>query len=89
MCVQAVREAWEKRAPGSYAYGYGYAVVAHSRRVCYFDDVSKRPGAVVNSTHGVNGHAVMYGDTNDENFRTMRRRGSFCQPAVRLTKKRN
>lgn len=68
MCVQAVREAWEKRAPGSYAYGYGYAVVAHSRRVCYFDDVSKRPGAVVNSTHGVNGHAVMYGDTNDENF---------------------
>ena len=42
--------------------------VAHSRRVCYFDDVSKRPGAVVNSTHGVNGHAVMYGDTNDENF---------------------
>lgn len=68
MCMQAVREAWEKRAPGSYAYGYGYAVVAHSRRVCYFDDVSKRPGAVVNSTHGVNGHAVMYGDTNDENF---------------------
>ena len=36
--------------------------------MCYFDDVSKRPGAVVNSTHGVNGHAVMYGDTNDENF---------------------
>ena len=23
---------------------------------------------MVNSTHGVNGHAVMYGDTNDENF---------------------
>ena len=68
MCVQAVREAWEKRAPGSYAYGYGYAVVAHSRRVCYFDDVSKRPGAVVNSTHGVNGTAVMYGNTNDDNF---------------------
>ena len=56
------------RAPGAYAYGYGYAVVGHSRRVCYFDDVSKRPGAVINSTHGVNGTSVMYGNTNDDNF---------------------
>jgi len=67
-CVDAVAEAWSKRAPGSYAYGYGYAVVAHSRRVCYFDDVSKRPGAIINSTHGVNGTSVMYGNTNDDNF---------------------
>ena len=42
--------------------------MAHSRRVVYFDDVSKRPGAVINSTHGVNGHARMYGNTNDANF---------------------
>ncbi len=66
--AEAVIEAWEGRAAGQYAYGYGYAVVAHSRRVCYFDDVSKRPGAIINSTHGVNGTAVMYGNTNDDNF---------------------
>ena len=67
-CVEAIAEAWNGRAPGAYAYGYGYAVVGHSRRVCYFDDVSKRPGAVINSTHGVNGTSVMYGNTNDDNF---------------------
>ena len=67
-CVEAITEAWNGRAPGAYAYGYGYAVVGHSRRVCYFDDVSKRPGAVINSTHGVNGTSVMYGNTNDDNF---------------------
>ena len=66
--AEAICEAYAKRAPGGIAYGYGYAVVAHSRRVVYLDDTSKRPGAVVNSTHGVNGHAVMYGNTNDANF---------------------
>lgn len=66
--AEAICEAYAARTPGGIAYGYGYAVVSHSRRVVYFDDTSKRPGAVVNSTHGVNGHAVMYGNTNDENF---------------------
>ncbi len=66
--AEAVTEAWAKRAPGGIAYGYGFAVVAHSRRVVYFDDLSKRPGAVINSTHGVDGHARMYGDTNDPMF---------------------
>jgi hypothetical protein len=66
--ADAICEAYAKRAPGGIAYGYGYAVVSHSRRVVYFDDTSKRPGAVVNSTHGVNGHAVMYGNTNDASF---------------------
>ncbi len=61
-------EAFTGRQAGGIAYGYGYAVVAHSRRVVYFDDVSQRPGAVMNSTHGVNGHAQMYGDTNDKQF---------------------
>lgn len=64
----AVVEAWQSRCEGGIAYGYGYAVVANSRRVVYFDDVSKRPGAVTNSTHGVNGHAVMYGNTCDDMF---------------------
>ena len=65
---EAVCEAYGKRAPGGIAYGYGFAVVSHSRRVVYFDDLSKRPGAVVNSTHGLNGHAAMYGNTNDPGF---------------------
>ena len=64
----AVCEAYETRKEGGIAWGYGYAVVAHSRRVVYFDDTSKRPGAVINSTHGVNGHAQMYGNTSDPMF---------------------
>ena len=66
--VDMVKTAWEGRAPGGIAYGYGYAVVGHSRRVLYFDDLSKRPGQIINSTHGVNGHAAMYGNTNDPKF---------------------
>ena len=66
--AEAVAEAYVKRASGGIAYGYGYAVVGHSRRVVYLDDLSKRPGAVINSTHGVNGHAAMYGNTNDPMF---------------------
>ncbi|MGI6337419.1 MAG: hypothetical protein ACOXZM_10380 [Eubacteriales bacterium] len=68
LASDAIVEAYGKRAEGGVGYGYGYAVVAHSRRVVYFDDLSKRPGAIINSTHGVNGHAAMYGNTNDENF---------------------
>ncbi|MDD5679206.1 MAG: hypothetical protein PHW60_14630 [Kiritimatiellae bacterium] len=66
--AEAVAGAYAKRSPGGIAYGYGYAVVGHSRRVVYFDDLSKRPGAVINATHGVNGHAAMYGNTNDPMF---------------------
>ncbi len=63
-CAQAIVEAWNTRAPGGIAYGYGYAVVAHSRRTVYMHDVSQRnPNAVA-----PNGHAVMYGNTNDEWF---------------------
>ena len=63
-----VVEAWNKKSEGGVAYGYGYAVVGHSRRACYFDDTSLRAGAVHNSTHSANGHAIMYGNTNDDNF---------------------
>jgi len=66
--AEAVAEAYAKRASGGIAYGYGYAVVGHSRRVVYFDDLSKRPGAIINSTHGIDGHAAMYGNTNDPMF---------------------
>ncbi len=66
--AEAIAEAYAKRKPGGIAYGYGYAVVGHSRRVVYFDDISKRSGAIINSTSGVNGHAAMYGKTNDPMF---------------------
>ncbi|HNQ35360.1 MAG TPA: hypothetical protein PKN80_04765 [bacterium] len=66
--AEAVCEAYAKRGAGGIAYGYGYAVVGHSRRVVYFDDTSKRPGAESNSRSGARGHAVMYGNTNDPNF---------------------
>lgn len=66
--AEAVAEAYQGRAPGGIAYGYGFATVAHSRRVTYFDDLSKRPGAVMNSTSALNGHSAMYGNTNDPMF---------------------
>ena len=66
--ADAVEEAYASRSEGGVAYGYGYAVVSHSRRVVYFDDLSRRPGAVQNSTHAVNGHAAMYGNTCDAQF---------------------
>jgi hypothetical protein len=33
--AEAICEAYQKRAPGGLSYGYGYAVVGHSRRVVY------------------------------------------------------
>jgi len=64
-CAEAIVEAWDNRAEGGCAYGYGYAVVGHSRRVVYFDDTSLRQDA--NPT-APNGHGVMYGNTNDPQF---------------------
>ncbi len=64
----AVVEAYDRRAPGGIAFGYSYAVVGHSRRVVYFDDLSKRPGAVRVPGAIVAGHAAMYGKTADDQF---------------------
>ncbi len=66
--AEAVVEAWRTRQPGGVAWGYGFAPVAHSRRSVYFDDTSQRPAAVGKPGMMVNGHAVMYGDTNDPMF---------------------
>ena len=65
-CVEAIVEAWDTRAEGGIAYGYGYAVVGHSRRVCYDRDMS-----IGTNNRGVapNGHAVMYGKTDRPEFR--------------------
>jgi len=65
-CAEAVDEAWNKRSEGGIAYGYGYAVVGHSRRVVYFDDISKRGGNV--DSLMVDGYGKMYGNTNDSQF---------------------
>lgn len=64
----AVIEAWHGRQPGAVAWGYGYAVAGHSRRTVYFDDISKRPGAEAVPGIRVDGHAAMYGNTNDPMF---------------------
>ncbi len=66
--ADAIIEAWNNRKPGAVAWGYGYAVTGHSRRTVYLDDTSKRPGAVGRPGMMVNGHAVMYGNTNDRMF---------------------
>ena len=66
--VSMIIEAWDKRSEGGIAYGYGYAVVAHSRRVCYFDDVSLRSTGKKADPFTIDGKTVMYGNTNDDNF---------------------
>ncbi|MBR5505573.1 MAG: hypothetical protein IKV73_04640, partial [Clostridia bacterium] len=66
--TDAIIEAFDNCADGAIAYGFGYAVVGHSRRSCYFDDVSEREGAPAWSSIFVNGHVRMYGKTNDNEF---------------------
>lgn len=63
MCAEAIVEAWDSRAEGGIGYGYGYAVVAHTRRVVYFHDQSLKSNSVA-----PNGHCIMYGNTNDPDF---------------------
>ena len=65
-CVDAILESYNNREEGGIAYGYGYAVVGHSRRVVYFDDISKRGGSV--DGYAIDGHAKMYGNANDDRF---------------------
>lgn len=66
--AECITEAYDNRAEGGFAYGYGFAVVGFQRRVAYFDDLSLRPNVVKNSTHGVNGKVKMYGNTADPMF---------------------
>ena len=64
MLIEAVGEAWDNRKEGGIAYGYGYAVVGHSRRVIYSED----KGVANPLSAAPNGHGVMYGNTNDPTF---------------------
>ena len=63
--ADAIVEAWDNRAEGGISYGYGYAVVGHSRRVWYSEDKSKTSQGLVVAP---NGYAMMYGKTNDPTF---------------------
>ena len=63
-CAQAICESWDSRAPGGIAYGYGYAVAAHSRRTVYFEDMSE----IKNDPVAPNGRGVMYGGPNHPLF---------------------
>ncbi len=67
-CAEAICEAWTSAAEGAVAWGYGYAVVAHNRRTTYLDDVSLRGGNNGAFDRMIDGHAAMYGPTNDPNF---------------------
>jgi len=67
MVCEAICEAYQNRDDGYVSYGYGYATVAHSRRVVYSKDLSKCGGGEI-SSRMVDGHAKMYGRTNDESF---------------------
>ena len=64
-CAEAICEAWNNRQEGGIGYGYGFAVVAHSRRVVYFEERLKN--LPWNPTTPA-GTAVMYGETNDPLF---------------------
>ena len=64
--VDAVKDAWNGRKNGAIAYGYGLAATGHSRRATYLDDIGKRAGH--QPGYAVNGHAKMYGKTDDPMF---------------------
>ena len=61
---EAAMEAWDNRAEGGIAFGYGYAVVGHSRRTIYSEpQTSTDPLAAA-----PNGYGVMYGSTKKDAF---------------------
>ena len=67
MASEAVVEAWDSRKEGGLAFGYGYAVVGHSRRVVYFKE-EKLAQNTERQFMTPAGYAVMYGKTNDPLF---------------------
>lgn len=58
----AASAAWEARAPGAVARGYGHAVVGHNRRACYADGTARMYGATntpaFNHIEGYEDHGV-------------------------------
>ena len=44
--AEVAAAAWDARAPGAVARGFGHAVVGHNRRACYMDGTARMYGAV-------------------------------------------
>ena len=63
-CAEAICEAWDTRAEGGMGYGYGYAVVGHSRRTIFLED----QGSDNVMSGAPNGYGVMYGNTAKDSF---------------------
>lgn len=63
----AIVEAWENRTEGGIAYGYGYAVVGHSRRPIYSCDMNDKYPNIM----AAHGKCVQYGKTKEPEFRHM------------------
>lgn len=68
LAAQAIIEAWDTRKEGGIGYGYGYAVVGHSRRVVYFKEKKLAKNAQKREFMTPPGYGVMYGNTRDELF---------------------
>ena len=66
--ADAVVDAWKSRAPGSVAFGYGFATVGHSRRTVYLRDQNTPEERKKNAGGFVNGLGRMYGNTADDFF---------------------
>jgi len=66
--ADAVIDAWKNRAPGSVAFGYGFATVGHSRRTVYLKDQATPEERKKNAGAFVNGKGRMYGSTADDFF---------------------
>jgi len=64
MGAEAVCEAYENRREGGIAYGFGFAVVGHSRRVVYLED--RYSGDVTQDVP--DGFGKMYGNTSKDTF---------------------
>jgi len=65
--ADAVVESFNSKQEGKIAYGYGYAVVGHSRRPVYFNDRRKLGTGQANSRI-VDGFASLYGSTSLDDF---------------------
>jgi len=64
--ADAVVEAYQKRAEGSFSYGYSEAPIGYQRRAVFFND--KGANNNFENTFSVNGHGVMYGQTYQDDF---------------------
>ena len=62
----AIVDAWKSRAPGSVAYGYGFATVGHSRRTVFLDTNYAKSDHVPG--YDAFGLARMAGNTGDPLF---------------------